>query len=309
MTETLKNTTKAEHSIRVVSTITGIAVETLRVWERRYGVPSPERKEDSNRRLYSDRDIEKLMRVAEALSLGFRPSDIIHKSIEEIVALLPKSITEKGIQLLKGVEADSTSQSLALLAQEDMEALQDHLRAMAAHLGAKRFLSELAHPLLVEVGVLWERGEMTIRQEHLLSECLTTELRLVLSSFDTTGYSPTILLATLPNEPHSLGLEMIAVYLAASQTKPRLLGRNTPPQQIIDAVKTQRADVVGLTITEIADIPTVQKQLVSMLRDLPRRVPIWVGGEGARKLTLQDEGLRYVSSWAEVDKALEEIRS
>ena len=308
MSESLKTGTKAEHSIRVVSTVTGIAVETLRVWERRYGVPSPERKEDSNRRLYSDQDLETLKLVAEALALGFRPSDIIHKATEEIAALLPKESREAPAPP-KIREAGCIDQSLALLVEEDIEALQDQLRAMAAHLGAKRFLSELAQPLLIEVGALWARGEMSIRQEHLLSECLTTELRLILSSFDTASYSPTVLLATLPNEPHSLGLEMIAVYLAASQAKPRLLGKNTPPGQIVDGVKTQRADIVGLTITEVSDISAAQKQLAAMLRDLPRRVSIWVGGEGARKLTLRDEGLRYVFSWSDLEKALEELRS
>jgi MerR family transcriptional regulator, light-induced transcriptional regulator len=308
MSERVEINTKPEHSIRVVSTVTGIAIETLRVWERRYGVPNPKRKEDSNRRLYSDQDIEKLKLVVLALAQGFRPSDIIYKPIEEITALLPED-NPREAPPLKIREAGCIDQSLFLLAKEDIEALQNQLRAMAIHLGAKRFLSELAYPLLVEVGELWARGEMTIRQEHLLSECLITELRLVLSSFDTIHGSPTVLLATLPNEPHSLGLEMIAVYLAASQAKPRLLGRNTPPEQIIEGVKTQHADIVGIAISAVADIPAVQKQLSSMLRDLPRRVSIWVGGEGARKLTLKDEGLNYVFSWADIDAALEEFRS
>src|SRR5688500_4639964 len=115
--------TKSEHSIRVVSKVTGIAIETLRVWERRYGFPHPERKEDSNRRLYSSEDIEKLQRIAEALSLGYRPSDVIHKNADEIAGLLPKEkkteIKPRGDGLI--------DTCLSLLEAEDIEALQRDL--------------------------------------------------------------------------------------------------------------------------------------------------------------------------------------
>jgi DNA-binding transcriptional MerR regulator len=308
MTEGVKTVTKAEHSIRVVSTVTGIAIETLRVWERRYGVPSPSRKEDSNRRLYSNTDIEKLSLVAKALALGFRPGDIIHKNAEEIAALLPQEKQElkQEPEEPKTYDPGLIDKCLTLVTREDMGGLQDQLRALVWHLGQKRFLTELAQPLLFEVGKLVARGQISTRQSHALNECLVTEFRVMLASSDTSSHSPTILLATLSNEPYCLELEMLAVYLAASQAKPRLIGRSIPPSEICSGVTALRADIVGLVITEGSDIALIQKQLSIMLRDLPRRVSIWVSGEGAKKLTLQDQGLLYLSAWQDIDKAIKE---
>jgi DNA-binding transcriptional MerR regulator/methylmalonyl-CoA mutase cobalamin-binding subunit len=297
--------TKGEHSIRVVSKVTGIAIETLRVWERRYGFPNPGRKEDSNRRLYSDEDIEKLRRVAEALELGFRPSDVIHKTIEEITALLPKGKTTNQDTRERG--ASPIDVAVSLLESEDIEGLQKELHHNAAALGPKRFVVEFAQPLLHEIGDLWAAGAIGVRQEHLLSECLTTELRLLLSASDITRSTPTVLLATLSGEPHSLGLEMVAVYLAASNAKPRLVGANTPPDQIVDGVKTLRADVVGLSVSASANISFAQEQIESILRDLPRRVSLWVGGEGSKQLQINEDGLRIINSWQQIDDALQEF--
>ena len=79
-------------SIRVVSEVTGIPLETLRAWERRYGFPKPRRREDSNRRLYSAEDVERLTWVARALERGYRPGDVIEKAPAEIQALLGEAV-------------------------------------------------------------------------------------------------------------------------------------------------------------------------------------------------------------------------
>ena len=60
-------------SIRVVANRTGIAADTLRVWERRYGFPKPERRPGGSR-IYSEDDIARLRLLARALEAGFRPS-------------------------------------------------------------------------------------------------------------------------------------------------------------------------------------------------------------------------------------------
>ena len=75
-------------SIKVVSELTALPLGTLRAWERRYGFPKPERKEGSNRRVYSSEQIERLRAVARALARGFRPGDVIGMPLHELLALL-----------------------------------------------------------------------------------------------------------------------------------------------------------------------------------------------------------------------------
>src|SRR6478609_7318657 len=75
------------YSIRVASRLTGVSSDTLRMWERRYGFPKPERNE-SQVRVYSDADIERLVLVSRALKAGFRSGEVIHRGTEELRGLL-----------------------------------------------------------------------------------------------------------------------------------------------------------------------------------------------------------------------------
>src|SRR3954466_5141017 len=75
------------HSIKVVSDLTRLPMGTLRAWERRYGFPRPERRRDSNRRLYSAEQLGRLRLVARLLERGYQPSDVIHKTEPELAQL------------------------------------------------------------------------------------------------------------------------------------------------------------------------------------------------------------------------------
>ena len=71
-------------SIATVSEETGIGIETLRVWERRYGEPKPVRLPSGHRR-YTWKQVEWLRQVAEAISRGHRPSQVLKKSTRRTV--------------------------------------------------------------------------------------------------------------------------------------------------------------------------------------------------------------------------------
>src|SRR3954463_10669869 len=78
------------YSIRVASRLTGVSSDTLRMWERRYGFPKPERNE-SQVRVYTDADIERLVLISRALKAGYRSGEVIHRDSEELRKLLVAS--------------------------------------------------------------------------------------------------------------------------------------------------------------------------------------------------------------------------
>ena len=59
----------AEYSIAAVSKLTGVSCHALRVWERRYGYPRPERSA-SNQRRYGAEQVHALRRIAELARSG-----------------------------------------------------------------------------------------------------------------------------------------------------------------------------------------------------------------------------------------------
>ena len=117
------------------------------------------------------------------------------------------------------------------LRADDIAGVRSLLRAAAVSLGPRAFVTEIAHPLAVRVGELWARGFLEVRHEHVASACLTSQLHLLLGALEDGDRSPSVLLATLPGEPHLLGLDMVAVYLAANLAAPHVLGADTPPAQ------------------------------------------------------------------------------
>lgn len=301
----LAGRTDAISSIKVVSELTALPMGTLRAWERRYGFPKPERREGSNRRVYTEAQIERLKQIAEALGRGYRPGDVIHLPRAELNALLQ---IPRGAPLLRAGAVADVGTLLELLQQDDVKRIEDELRLAAAALGARRFVVDVAQPLAIAVGQAWAQGELAIRQEHVMTECLTTQLRALLATHQIASGAPTVVLTTLPGEPHTLGLQMVALYLALNGARPRLLGASTPPDQIIAAQHAFQAQVVGVALTAAADLASAQRDLSRLTRGLPESVALWVGGSGAGQLTRLPPRVQSTQSWAEIDAALERAR-
>ncbi|MFO0589981.1 MAG: MerR family transcriptional regulator [Polyangiaceae bacterium] len=293
-------------SIRVASRLTGIAADTLRMWERRYGFPHPERTGGGSR-TYSEEDIEILHLLSRAMKAGYRPGEVVGKGraeLEDILAQVapgrPEPLVDGALPTVRGL--------LSHLLADDAEALAGELRRAALRLGSKHFVVEIAQPFVTTVGEMWEQGKLEVRHEHLASEALSTLIRLLISTTEDGLGRPVVLLATLPGEQHGLGLEMVALYLAASRATPRLLGVSTPRDQIVKAARALGADVVGLTITGSSDVSSAAADLRWMLSELPRRVEVWAGGESAPKLGIHDPGLKTIASFTELESALDRVR-
>jgi MerR family transcriptional regulator, light-induced transcriptional regulator len=317
----------------VASKRTGIPTDTLRVWERRYGFPSPHRQQ-SGSRLYSEAEIAKLKLVARALEAGFRPGEVVPLPTEDITRLLEAVVAdlqlsenlnitdvydaEDGIDSARGLctttfQKPQIQKLIDALLADDIVSFRSLLRTAAASLGAKGFVVELAQPLAVRVGELWMLGELAVRHEHMASACLTNVLHaLVEMESESKGQlegKPLVILATLPDESHQLPLDMVAVYLTAAQAGVRLLGSDTPPDQIAAAATAMDADVVGISISPVADRNQVEAHVQALLGDLPRKTELWIGGGGGMGIASDVQGVSYVGTWDDLDSTLAATRS
>ena len=186
--------------------------------------------------------------------------------------------------------------------------MRDELRRSVALHGPKQFLTDVAAPLVEQVGQAWATGRIAVRHEHLISQVLSNKLRQLLSAYDDRASGPVVLLTTLSDEQHGLGLEMVALYLALEGATPRLLGVNTPPDQIAEAAVALSADVVGVSISEASDLALTEAHLRRVLGSLPNRIALWVGGKQARNLTLRSPRVRQVVTWSDLDEAVARFR-
>ena len=146
---------EARYSIRVTSRLTSIELDTLRVWERRYGFPRPERTAGGGR-LYVREDIEALRLIRQALQQGYRPSEVVGKPSSELVRLLTET---SGTPVAVARVAPTVGTLIDAIRRDDLAALRAELRQAAVLLGPKRFVVEVAHPACVQVGERWAKGQ------------------------------------------------------------------------------------------------------------------------------------------------------
>jgi len=301
------------YSIRVVSRLTGISLDTLRVWERRYGFPKPARKE-SGSRLYTQLDVDTLLLVSKALAAGYRPSEIVGKPFGELSRLLAtpgnadRSAPVPATDQARGAVI-SIDDFVALVVRGDFEAFRDGVRRASLLLGPRSFMTDLVHPLAVRIGEEWEAGALEVHQEHMASAALVAQLRVLSAAFEGRSVGPTIIMTTLPGDLHSLGLDMAGLALHMLGAAPRSLGPNTPIDQITKACIAHRAQVVGLSVTFGPTVEETERALYALLGELPRDIEIWIGGEASRRLSVQSPRLHYVYTIDEMEARVAAVRA
>ncbi|MBS1207895.1 MAG: MerR family transcriptional regulator [Proteobacteria bacterium] len=288
-------------SIAAVERDTGLLKDTLRVWERRYGFPQPLR--DANgERLYPPAQIARLRQIKRLMDQGMRPGKIFAADEATLAAWL-------------GKDAPSTEppphcrSMIDLLQQQRSEALRQSLQQNLLKLGLQRFVTEIVVPLNIEVGLAWLRGDITVGEEHLYSELLQNMLRNAVHALRNPAGRPRILLTTLPDELHSLGLLMAEAMLVPEGAVCTSLGTQTPLGDIASTAMSGEFDIVALSFS--ANYPARQawNNLAELRRQLPAHITLWAGGRHLCERAPALDGLHYLKEIADAVSALESWRT
>lgn len=257
-------------SISAVERDTGLSKDTLRVWERRYEFPLPGR-DPHGERVYSAEQVEKLRAIKKLIDRGQRPGKLIGLSLEE---LRQRSETT-------AAAADHPAdlvEIVGLVKMQRVDALRQALRQSIVRQGLTRFMLETAAPLNDLVGEAWMRGELEVFEEHLYTEVMQGALRSAIAGIPAERRPPRIVLTTLPNEQHALGLLMAEGMFALDGATCVSLGTQTPVWDIVQAAQAHRADVVALSVSVAYPANQAVEALADLRAKLPAHVALWVGG-------------------------------
>ena len=296
-------------SIGALSAATGIPVDTLRTWERRYGFPSAERK-PSGHRVYPLSTVPRLRRVAQAIARGHRAAQVLPASesvLEALLATLPappaaaSPANRSGPHPARPATADPTDLFAAVRAF-DAEGLRAGFQLDWARLGPLEFLEQRAAPFLTAIGKAWTEGSLDVRHEHFGSSVLGDFLRAVRLPLDDRASGPIAALATLPGELHGLGLQMSALVFALAGWRALILGVDTPVAQIVALAR--EAPIAAVALSCLQPRSRSAAALVrSLRRRLPRHIPLIIGGAGAPPAAGRP-GVETMSDLASLDRWL-----
>jgi methylmalonyl-CoA mutase cobalamin-binding subunit len=296
-------------SIAAVERDTGLSKDTLRVWERRYGFPMPER-DVVGERAYPLEQVEKLRLIKRLLDAGHRPGRIVPLPVAEL-QLLGNQISEPAPRGRPAPGVTDLRGHLDLVRRHDPHALRAELMRLLMAMGLGRFVTEVVAPLNTAVGDAWIRGQLEIFEEHLYTEAVQVVLRQGLAALPppTTGGVPSVLLTTFPGEPHGLGLLMAEAVLAVEGCRCVSLGVQTPLWDIVLAAAAHRSQVVALSFTGCMNPNQIVDGLAELRAKLPPAVEIWAGG-GTPVLTRRRvDGVRPLSTLEDVPPEIERWRA
>ena len=265
-------------NITAVERDTGISKDTLRMWERRYGFPKPDR-DASGERSYPEPQVDKLRLLKRLTDAGSRPGKIIGLSLEELRRLSAAAAPVAA----QGEQADPAiiAAYMDLIRQHDISAFRDKLSKDIAKNGIANTVKTVIAPLTWEVGESWRAGNLAIFEEHLFTESLHVVLRGAINNASKGmphSKTPRILLTTFSQEPHSLGLLMAEAWFTLEGCSCISLGTQTPMWDIVQAALRQQADVVALSFSSGMGRQMVIDGLRELRHQLPPKIEIWAGG-------------------------------
>lgn len=289
--------TDTSHGIADIERDTGLSKDTLRVWERRYGFPHPERDTLGERR-YDDNQLLRLRHLRRLLDAGYRAGQVVPLPLEELLNLqtVPagrlktagrlagrsaSGLTEASTGSGHEKSRASVAQWMSKLRRHEAQALRADFEDYLQRHGLAALMIDGIAPMNALVGQSWLEGRLAIFEEHLYSEVVQQVLRHALIGLATnrTAQPPRVLLTTVPGEVHGLGLLMAECMMALEGCDTVALGVQTPLADIVSAARACRADVVALGFSAALNPRDVRAALTRLRMQLPPELALWTGGQ------------------------------
>jgi methanogenic corrinoid protein MtbC1 len=277
-----KSSDPIELSIGTLSSATGVPVETLRTWERRYGFPVPTTRTGGSHRRYAAETIDHVRLITRAIELGHRPSAVVGRDLEELRRLLdapvPGAASTRPNTIADGL---AIARWIDLTERMDGEGLVTEFRRSLAEMSVVEFLERRMSPYLHAMGEEWVNGSLRVSHEHFASERAREFLSV---QWRAANEAPrdnlaTAVLASPPGERHALGLHMAAWIIALAGVHVVFLGADTPMEEVAFAVEHYSARGVVLSVAA-GYAGDLRAMLSGLVARVPHRISVAVGGSG-----------------------------
>ena len=265
-------TTRGEVRIGELSRRTGVSVELLRAWEKRYGLLKPSRTA-SGYRLYSETDERRVRQMQRGVADGLAAAEAARAALTAAVPAGGSDVGRAAAELRDALE------------RFDDAAAQAALDSLFATFTFETVGRDVILPLLREIGDRWRRGELSVAQEHFASNLIRGRLLGLARGWDH-GVGPRAVLACAPEERHELALIVFGIALRAQGWRITYLGADTP----VEALDSGDADAIVVAATDAQRFESAASQL----EQLARTSDLAIAGAGASESIAEKLGARLL---------------
>ena len=287
--------------IRTVASLTGVNAVTLRAWERRYNLITPQRTPKGHR-LYTREDVERIRQVLDLLDQGI--------AISQARALLEQTPQPATATPAPGGDPGevwrSYQQKMLKAIQGFDEGVLDGIYNDALSLYPVALVTRrLTTPLLRILGERWKESDTGIAEEHFFSVYLRNKLGTRIHHINQRSSGALLLLACLPGEFHEVGLLLFALASVESGYRVLILGANTPLEQLPAVADRRPCAGIVLSSTSRPSRGVLEDTLPDLVRQVG--IPVFLGGKftATQQRGIEAAGAVYVGET--IDGGLQQV--
>jgi DNA-binding transcriptional MerR regulator len=285
--------------IRDLEEFSGVKAHTIRMWEKRYGLLSPERT-DTNIRTYGVDELKAILNVAYLNRHGYKISKIAKLPVMDRDRLVREVATrdDQGEGVINGLQ-------MAMLGFDEALFRSVTVKFRLAH-GFPALVERIYVPLLERIGVLWQTSSICPAHEHFVSNLIRQDLIAATEALTvpTREDSPIHVLFLAENELHELGLLYVNHLLRTEGQRTIYLGQSVPREDLVQVAGLFSKQLVFVTILMAYPLaPELPDYLTQLRNDLPgERITFRIAGSQLKKLPdyKAPEGMRTYVSMADL---------
>lgn len=288
--------------INAVERETGVTKELLRMWERRYGFPCPERDAQGDR-IYPVEQVTKLRLIRRLIDSGYRPSKLMGLSIDELEHTL-RSQTQARID----VSPDFEEELMTVIKSNNPHEIQDYLAHNMVTMGLERFVLDFLQHANYFIGENWSRGNIQVHEEHLFLEMTQKIMRQAIANLRDVNRPPRILLTTPPEETHTQGILMVEALLRLDNADAVCFGAQMSVRDVAQAVQRHKMNIVALSFSAAFPTTDAIEYLEELRFRLPLNIDIWAGGLSLRSTRRRVEAVTFFHDLPSIRQAVKNWR-
>ena len=227
------NNVKKFFSIRDLENLSGIKAHTIRIWEKRYNLLSPERT-DTNIRIYSLASLQKLLNIILLYNNGYKISKIAKIPESELPSVV-REIIAKNSMKSHAINAFKLS-----MINFDLSLFQNTYNSLLSNRSFRDIFWDVFMPLLNELGLLWQTDTISPAHEHFITNLIKQKIYTStekLQVIEPTRKDKVFVLYLPDNEIHEIGLLFLNYEIVLKGYKTIYLGQTMPIDSLVDLQK------------------------------------------------------------------------
>lgn len=266
------------YPIRAVSKLTGLSIDALRAWERRYQAVVPRR--TTRGRLYDGAQVKRLMLLRDATKAGHAIGSVSKLDDAQIEGLLTATVASTP-PLEAGTAQTVLKPVLSAIENYDYSSANAELGVLASLLPVPELVTCVVHPLMDLAGKRWYSGTLTVAQEHMVSALLRNLLGGLVRLYHPREPRVRLLFATPASELHEFGILCGAMLAVSSGIEAIYLGPNLPTSEIVSITNRLKPQALVLGVAAPSYVADLKGSVAFIAAQIPPATELWIGGREA----------------------------